>query len=190
MLVRPGAAVLAAGIVANFGSIAIWGLSRTAGTPFGPHAGEPEAVQAAGIFALMLQCYVVMGAVWLLYRGRRADPVPGFGYGMVLIAAATVIGTAAALGVVSGLQHNHHSPVGAEHDHRTPNGEVEDGHHLHPAPVAPSDLEISPQPTAPAPVELSGPETDPEPAAPAPIEPSSPTPGGSHENDDDHHHVE
>jgi hypothetical protein len=175
--------------VANLGSIALWGLSRTTGAPFGPHAGEPEAVQAAGIFALMLQCYVVMGAAWLWYRGRRADPVPSFGYGMVLTGAATVIGAAATLGVISGLQHDHHSPVRAEHDHRTPNSEEESGHHEHSAPVAPSDSEISPQPTVPAPVEPSGPETDYELNAPAPSEESPPALDESLGNED-HDHVE
>lgn len=32
--------------------------------PFGPSAGEPEPVGAAGICVLLLQCYVVMGAGW------------------------------------------------------------------------------------------------------------------------------
>jgi hypothetical protein len=157
VMVRPGAAVLAVGILANLGSVALWVLSRTAGAPFGPQAGEPEVVQAAGIFALMLECYVVMGAAWLWYRGRRADPVSGVGYGTVLIGAATVIGAATTLGVVSGLQHDHHSTVGAEHDHHAPVGEEEVVRHEHAAPVAPSDSEIVPELTAPTPVEFPPP---------------------------------
>jgi Na+/melibiose symporter-like transporter len=60
VVARPTTAVLAAGIAANVGAAALWALSRTAGAPFGPNAGEPELVQAAGLCALLLEVYVVM----------------------------------------------------------------------------------------------------------------------------------
>ena len=173
VLVRPTAAVLAAGIVANVGAAALWALSRTAGAPFGPHAGEPEVVEAAGLCALLLECYVVMGAGWVWYRGHRAEPISGFGNAIVLGGASAVIAVAATVGVASGLLNDHHAPAGAEHDYQVPISGHEDGHHDHPEPVAPPNTEVIPQPTAPAPVEPPPPATDP-----------------SHRTDGDHHQSE
>lgn len=101
--VRPAAVVLAAGIMANVGAAALWALSRTAGAPFGPHAGEPEVVEAAGLFALLLECYVVMGAGWMWYRGHRAVPISGFGNAIVFGGGSAVI--AAAASARSGFGH-------------------------------------------------------------------------------------
>lgn len=129
VLARPASPVLATAILVNLGSIALWAVSRTAGAPFGPHAGEPELVRAAGLCALLLQIYVVMGAGWTWFRRHRADRVPGFGYRVVLSGAGTVIAVAAAVGVTSGLQHGHHPPTDtAEHEHRAP-VDAESGHH-------------------------------------------------------------
>ena len=106
---RPAPALLAAGAAMNAGSIALWVMSRTAGAPFGPHAGQPEAVDAAGICALLLQCYVVMGAGWAWSRRDEAEQVSGFGRAVVLIAANTVMATAVTAGLASSLQgHQHH----------------------------------------------------------------------------------
>ncbi|WP_231743197.1 hypothetical protein [Mycobacterium sp. GA-2829] len=170
---RPAAIVLAAGIMANVGAAALWVLSRTAGGPFGPHAGEPEVVEAAGLFALLLECYVVMGAGWMWYRGHRAVPISGFGNAIVLGGGSTVIAAAAALGVASGLLNDHHAPAGAKHDYHAPMSGHADGHHDHPEPAATPDTEVPPPPTAPAPVEPPPPATD-----------------LSHETDGGHHHSE
>lgn len=78
VLARPTTAVLAAGIAANVGAAALWAVSRTAGAPFGPNAGEPELVQAAGLCALLLEVYVVMGAGWVWYRSHQAELISGF----------------------------------------------------------------------------------------------------------------
>jgi hypothetical protein len=170
--VWPTAAVLAAGILANVGAASLWVLSRTAGAPFGPHAGEPEAVEAAGICALLLECYVVMGAGWVWYRGRRGEPISRFGNAVVLGGASAVIAAAATVGVASGLLNNHPAAAGAEHAHHTPMSGHEDGHHDQPEPVTPANTEVTPPPAAPAPVE-SPPPTDP-----------------SHRTDGDHQHSE
>ena len=112
---RPPAALLVAGIVVNAGSVALWLLTRTAGMPFGPHAGVPEGVQGASICVLLLECYVVMGAAWALYRRDRTETVPDLGSGLVLLGANAVIALAVLAGVVSGLQgHDHHAPTEAE----------------------------------------------------------------------------
>ena len=55
VLARPTNPVLAAGMLLNAGAIALWALSRTAGAPFGPHAGEAELVGAADLCALLLR---------------------------------------------------------------------------------------------------------------------------------------
>lgn len=112
---RPPAALLAIGAVANAASVALWVLTRTAGMPFGPHAGVPEGVQGASICALLLECYVVMGAVWALHRRNHTETIPDLGRGLVLLGANAVIALAVVAGVVSGLQgHDHHAPAEAE----------------------------------------------------------------------------
>ena len=108
VLARTTTAVLAVGIAANLGAIALWAVSRTAGAPFGPHAGVPEIVQAADLCALLLQVYVVMGAGWVLHRGLRGQRVPVFASAMVLVGAVGVVALASSVGVASGLQHGHH----------------------------------------------------------------------------------
>jgi hypothetical protein len=169
VLARPATAVLAAGIAANVGAAALWALSRTAGAPFGPHAGEPELVRAAGLCALLLEVYVVMGAGWVWYRGRQAQPIPAFANALVLLGAGAVIAAAATVGTASGLQHDHHAPAGAEPEHHEPSIGHAEGHHDHPEPIA----ELIRPPAAPAPLESQPPATDP-----------------ARDADGDHHHAE
>lgn len=140
---RPYSLVLLAGIAANVGSAALWVMSRTAGAPFGPYAGEPEAVEAAGICVLLLQCYVIMGAAWALYRRSRADEVSAIGRSLVLLGATTVMAGAVATGLASGLQGHHHdhgADVEVEAGHAPPSDGHVDGHH-HEEPAAPSESE-------------------------------------------------
>jgi hypothetical protein len=169
VLARPTTAILAAGIAANVGAAALWALSRTAGAPFGPHAGEPELVQAAGLCALLLEVYVVMGAGWVWYRGHQSEPISAFANAIVLLGAGTVIAAAATVGVASGLQHDHHAPAGAEPEHHNPSIGHDDGHQDHLEPLA----ELIRPPTAPAPFEAPPPATDP-----------------AHDTDGAHHYAE
>lgn len=118
---RPPAVLLAAGIVANSGAVALWVMSHTTGLPFGPGAGQPEPVHAAGIGVLLLECYVVMGAAWAWYRHRMPEPVSELGSGLVLLGANAVMACTVLVGVASGLQghdHGHHPPV--THDQSRP----------------------------------------------------------------------
>jgi hypothetical protein len=171
VLARTTTAVLAAGIVGNVGAAALWALSRTSGAPFGPHAGEPEFVQAAGLSALLLEVYVVMGAGWVWYRGRQAAPIPAFANAIVLLGLGAVIASAATVGVVSGLQHGHHAPAGAEPEHHSSTVEHGDGHH--PEPATPPVAESTRAPRTPAPVK----------APPHPVD-------SSHDTNGEHHHGE
>jgi hypothetical protein len=173
VLARPDKTVLVAGIVANVGVIALWALSRTAGAPFGPHAGEPEFVQAAGLCALLLEVYVVMGAGWVWYRGHQPEPIPAFANAIVLLGIGAVITSAATLGVASGLRHGHHAPAGAETEQLDPSIGHVDGHHNHPEPTTSPITESIGTPAEPTPAEAAPPAMDP-----------------SHETDGDHHHEE
>jgi len=173
-LTRTTAPVLAGGIAVNVGAVALWAVSRTAGAPFGPHAGAAELVQAADLCALLLQIYVVMGAGWALYRGRRGQPIPAFGNAVVLLGAVVVVAFASTLGVASGLRHGHHAPDGTETDHH----EASSGHsgrqHDHRSEPSHSPAEESIRPLdAPAPVDVPPPQADP-----------------SHMMGDHHHHDE
>lgn len=173
VLTRPTTTVLAAGIVVNVGAAALWVQSRTAGAPFGPHAGEPELVQAAGLCALLLECYVVMGAGWVWHRGHEAEHIPAFANAIVLLGFSTVIVSAATVGVASGLTDNHHAPTEANSGHHAPTSGHADGHHNHSEPATPMNVHPIPPPAAPMPTETPAGATDP-----------------SHATDDAHHHSE
>lgn len=114
---RPTVLVLAAGVFANAGLVALWVTACTSGAPFGPNAGQPEPVGAAGISVQLLQCYVVMGAAWAWFRGYRAEEVSGFNRAMVLLGANTVMLGAVAVGVASTLSGHHHHHGGPAEMH-------------------------------------------------------------------------
>ncbi|MEO3759692.1 hypothetical protein ABGB19_15560 [Mycobacterium sp. B14F4] len=158
--VRPTAALLVAGILVNAGAAGLWVVSRTAGAPFGPHAGQAEVVEAAGICALLLECYVVMGAGWMWHRGRLTASISGFGNAIVLLGAGAVVAAASAAGMASGLQHGQHAPAGAEADHHAPIGGHDHGPHEVPKPVAPLDIQVDPAPAPRAPVDTPPPAAD------------------------------
>ena len=152
VLVRTTTAVLAAGIGLNVCAVALWGLSRTSGAPFGPHAGVPEVVQAADLCALLLQIYIVMGASWIWYRGPQGIPISTFTSATVLIGAVGVVALASTVGVASGQRHGHHEPAeaGAEH-HGADVRHADDHHGSDPVPAAPLNVEPVPA-LAPRPV--------------------------------------
>jgi hypothetical protein len=152
---HPMRLILAVGVAGNAGAAALWVMSRTAGAPVGPNAGEPEAVEAAGISVLLLQCYVVMGAGWALFRHYRAQEVSGFGRAFVLLGANAVMVGAVTIGLASSLQgHHHHHGDATEADaepHQTHATNTE-GHHHHAEPLAPPDGAVVPA-LSPVPVE-------------------------------------
>lgn len=162
VLARMTTSVLAAGIMLNVGAIALWALSRTAGAPFGPHAGEPELVKAADLCALLLQIYVVMAAGWVVYRGQHGEPIPAFGNAIVLLGAFAVVALASTVGVASGLQHGHPEQAGAATDHHGPNVGPAEAHHGHSEPASlPPIAESVGTPAAPAPAAPPAPSGEP-----------------------------
>jgi hypothetical protein len=162
VLARTTGPVLAAGIMLNVGAIALWSVSRTAGAPFGPHAGQAELIQAADLCALLLQIYVVMGAGWAWYRGRQGQSIPAFGNAIILLCAIAVVALASTVGVASGVRHGHHPPAGAESDHHEASVGHSGDHHGHETESAISPpIEPLRAPTAPAPVEAPLPQSEP-----------------------------
>lgn len=161
ILIRPTTLVTLAGIAISAGAIALWIVSRTAGAPFGPNAGVPEAVQAADLCALLLQIYVVMGAGWAWHRGRYGEPVPAFANAIILLGAAAVMVLASTVGVASGLRHgDHHGPASAEGGHHQPTPQQADHHHSTPETATIPPVAESIGPAAPAPATPSGPVLD------------------------------
>lgn len=209
---RPGAVVLAAGIAANAGAAGLWVMSCVMGPPFGPSAGQPEAVGAAGIAVLLLQTYVIMGAVWAWSRKYQPEQVSGVGRALVLMGANTLMAGAVTVGLIASLQghHHHHSDVaeaqsdhhgahdthGGGHDAADPVDDHADRHaEVHQHPAAPQSPPVIGATTVPAPEEEGRPLTDmglnsAEPAraqpesANGPVESSTETDGHQHHHDD------
>lgn len=164
--------VLIAGIMINVGAIGVWAVSRVVGSPFGPHAGVAEVVQAADVCALLLQVYVVMGAGWVWHRGHRGhhgEPIPAYATAIIVLGAGTVVGLASTVGVASGMQHGHHGPAVAELDHHGPDAD----HAQHHDPVSVPVVAPLGTPSGPASA-----------VAPAPPEHVAP----QHDGHSDHHH--
>jgi hypothetical protein len=63
--------LLAAGAVINAGVVLVWVVSRTAGLPIGPEAGEPEAVGVGDVLATLDEVAIV-ALVWALVAGPHA----------------------------------------------------------------------------------------------------------------------
>ena len=155
---RPAGWVLGLGIALNAGIVMLWVITRTAGVPFGPHAGDVEAVEAAGICAVLLECYVVMAAAWSWMQHENAEPVSALGGALVLVGANTVIMGAVVVGMASSLQgHHHQAPAEAlrEQQHT-----ISGHHHSDPA-VPPVHAPVEPSAApAPGPEDLGLPVTD------------------------------
>ena len=156
---RPATLLLVIGIVVNAGAVALWIHSRTAGAPFGPAAGQPESVDAAGICVLLLQCYVVMGAAWAWIRRSRAGHVSGMGSALVLVGANAVMAVAVTAGLASSLSGHgphHHGPAEAHDAHQVTRELPAAEHHHVPAPEVMPHEEAMTGP-APAPADAGRP---------------------------------
>ena len=186
---RPQSLVLAAGIAANAGAAALWVMSCIAGPPFGPSAGQPEAVSSAGISVLLLQCYVVMGAGWAWSRQYRPEPVPGFRRAMVLMGTNTVMAGAVTVGLVATMQGHHHhhgGPVEAQGEHATHAAHLEDGEAHMEGHHPPSDPHSAPAPPEGLPVTDMALDTAGDHHAPVAVPPSAET--GLEADEHQHHH--
>ncbi|MCV7053614.1 hypothetical protein [Mycolicibacterium gilvum] len=158
ILLRTTAPVLFFGIALNISAIVLWALSRSAGAPFGPHAGTVEHIQGADLCALLLEIYAVMGAGWVWRRGRRGESIPAFANALVSLGAAGVVILASTVGVTSGLRHGHHD-AGAGH--------AEAGSHHAPSAPMPVIKMNDSGPGAPTPPPLQSPGVAGAPPAPS-----------------------
>lgn len=96
----PSPSVARAGAALNAAIVLIWGLSRTAGLPVGPHPWRPEAAGVLDLTATGSEAVAVSGALALARSGGPHGRQPHLGAGRTLLRAGTVLtlsGLAAAL---------------------------------------------------------------------------------------------
>ncbi|MFB4309075.1 hypothetical protein [Actinomadura sp. GTD37] len=77
VLVHTGSerAVLLSGPAVSLGVLALWAVSRTSGLPFGPDAGEAEAIGVLDVVSGAAELAVVAGALLALRGPRRKAAV-------------------------------------------------------------------------------------------------------------------
>jgi hypothetical protein len=63
--------LLLSGLAVNLGVLALWAVTRTAGLPFGPEAGEAEAVGALDVLSGVAELAVI-GGILLALRSPRS----------------------------------------------------------------------------------------------------------------------
>src|SRR5204862_5039349 len=80
LLWKPNAMVLLSGVAVSAAVIAVWVLSRTAGLPVGPEAGEPEAFGLPDTLASAFEAVIVLGGSYLLLRPARRERRPEFAF--------------------------------------------------------------------------------------------------------------
>jgi hypothetical protein len=68
MVAIPTYALTAAGLVGNAAVVAVWAVSRTAGLPIGPEAGEPEPTTFIDVLATVLELLIAAIALVALVR--------------------------------------------------------------------------------------------------------------------------
>ncbi len=95
-----GRRMLAVGIVGSLLLVAVWVVSRTAGLPFGPEPGVPEAVAIPDIVSVLLELITAGACAWALLSPRRHLTARGTLLRALGLAGAVVL-TAWALTAVS-----------------------------------------------------------------------------------------
>jgi hypothetical protein len=100
VLAMPSVPVLLIGLLGNLGAVFIWAYSRFVNVPIGPDAGKTESIAFADVLSTILEAGIVLGALALLLRGRRAE---AYGRNSILFALlfALVLIPPAALGFIS-----------------------------------------------------------------------------------------
>jgi hypothetical protein len=115
-LVRAPRWWLALGAAGNLVVVATWVASRTVGLPVGEYAGVTLPVGFADGLATALEAVTVVGAAWLMVRGRGPARSPARSPGAA-VAAAVLVGALALVGVLAQAGAIGSSPAGSE-----PNG--------------------------------------------------------------------
>ncbi|MBO8186484.1 hypothetical protein [Streptomyces spirodelae] len=122
-----GKVAMLSGLVVNAAVIATWGISRTAGVPFGPGAGVPEGVTRVGVTATAFEVAVCLVALWRL-RGRPARGFASSFQAVALAGAAGAVVTGLTMPAVEGaMSHGHgHGEESAPHDHDEGNADEDE----------------------------------------------------------------
>jgi hypothetical protein len=125
LVLRPSRGVLAAGAGLSLAVVAAWLVSRVAGVPFGPGAGEPEPVGLADALATGFEVALAVLALVVLWRPAvAARPVPTGLARPALLAGGLAVAVASTLSLTPAFagDHAHGEAAGDGHD---------DGHGAH-----------------------------------------------------------
>ena len=121
IIMKPSRRLLLAGIIGNLVIAEVWLVSRTIGLPFGPNAGNAEAVAFADVLCTILEVGIVLGSLALLKPqfldrpARATAALPGVaGVGVLVAALATLSLTPA---YASGHSHGAAGGAVAGHTH-------------------------------------------------------------------------
>jgi hypothetical protein len=97
VVVAPSRLLYLAGAVGNAAIVVLWIVTRTAGVPAGPGAGEREAVEFADTLATVLEVLLVVGALAVARTApARASRWPAGALGVSVLVALVVAGLTAA----------------------------------------------------------------------------------------------
>jgi hypothetical protein len=117
---------LLAALALSVGPLVVWLVSRTAGLPFGPEAGEPERVALTDAAACLLALTSAGAALLLLCAAPRlrrgAPPHAAQLVGLVLASVVTVVGLTSA--AVAEPEHVEDAPAGHVGGVQSVGGEV------------------------------------------------------------------
>jgi hypothetical protein len=105
VVASPSRLVIGVGVFGNAAVVALWIVTRTAGSPIGPDAGMPESVGVADAVATAFELGVIVAGGWLagaVRADRRRAPRVGSALG-ALTWALTAVALLSVLGVAPGL---------------------------------------------------------------------------------------
>jgi hypothetical protein len=125
LLMRPSRALLQGTILLNVAAIVVYVISRTAGLPFGDHAGVAESVEGIDLMTAIFEGVLVVGAGVLLARPKFMSNLSTEALVMASVLPVVVlIATSVALADPATTEHSHsggEEAAGAEggHSHGT-----------------------------------------------------------------------
>lgn len=120
LLVRPSRTVQLTAAGFTVATILVWVVSRTAGLPFGPDAGQPEPVGRPDLTVVGLELMTLAGLAWSLRRTPATGTVPKasrFRSAGVALTATTVVAAVAVAGLPGTVHHGeaHESAAAGHH---------------------------------------------------------------------------
>ena len=139
ILTRPSRTLLGLGAALNGAAIAAWAVSRTAGLPFGLHAGHAESAGFVDITCVVFEAVLVVACIALALRPRFGARRARTGMAVAGIASLGVLALTTSVlaspGARNHAAHSHGDTVaGGGHTHGTPAGGG--GGHTHGTPAA------------------------------------------------------